>query len=429
MDVFMNVINFIMEAGSYVFMPIIIFILGIVFGLKPGKAFKAGVTTGIGFIGINLVLGLLGDNLMGVVDNLVSIYNFKLTAVDVGWTIGGAVAWSSNAILVPTVIIAILAMNIVLIAVGFTKTLDVDIWNYWQPLFLAGVTYVATKNMLLSVIAPCIVMAIMFKIADYCQPHVEEFFGMPGISIPQIESTSWAIIGIPLNKLIDKIPVINKIDWTPENISKKLGIMGDPVIIGIIIGGLLAAFAQLDAKTVLNVAIATGAAMYLLPKMIGVLMEGLLPISESASAFMQKRFKGRELFIGLDAAIVVGHPAIIATSLLLIPTTLFLAVILPGNITLPLAELSGICFFVVWAVVPSRGNVFRGWLIGTFIMAIVLLIASDYAKPMTDLIASVPSYEMPENVGGRLVTCLSIGGEWISWVVYKIIMFFTSGSL
>ena len=79
----------------------------------------------------------------------------------------------------------------------------------------------------------------------------------------------------------------------------------------------------------------------------------------------------RTLYIGLDAATLVGHPSIVATSLLLIPTTLLLAVILPGNVTLPLAELSGLTFFIVWAVVPSQGNVFRGWLIGTLFMTVV----------------------------------------------------------
>ena len=69
----MNAINFVMDAGSSVFMPLIILILGLIFGLKFAKAFKAGVVVGIGFIGINLVLGILGDNLMVVINRLVEL--------------------------------------------------------------------------------------------------------------------------------------------------------------------------------------------------------------------------------------------------------------------------------------------------------------------------------------------------------------------
>lgn len=40
---FMQVIHFIMDAGSSVFMPVIIFVLGLVFGLKPSKSFGGGI--------------------------------------------------------------------------------------------------------------------------------------------------------------------------------------------------------------------------------------------------------------------------------------------------------------------------------------------------------------------------------------------------
>lgn len=413
---FMQVINFVMDAGATVFMPIIILILGLIFGLKIGRAFKAGITVGIGFIGINLIIELLSNNLMVVINRLVELYHFKLTAVDVGWPIAAGIAWSSGPV-VPLILVSVFILNIILVAVGFTKTLDVDIWNYWQPLFIGGAIYLLKGNMVLAVVAACVSMTIIFKIADFSQPYVEELFGIPGISIPHIESTGWALIGIPLNKLIDKIPGINKINWTPEKIQEKLGVWGEPSVIGLIIGAILALIAKTDAATVMNTAMVTGASMYLLPKMVSVLMEGLMPVSEAASQFMQKHFKNRSVYIGLDAAVVVGHPSIVATALLLIPTTLILAAVIPGNVTLPLAELSGLVFFVVWAVVPSKGNVFRGWLIGTFFMAVILLVSSDYAPVMTSLGQSI-GYEFPE--GASMVTCLSIGSQWVSWVVYHI---------
>ena len=417
---FMQVINFIMDAGSSVFMPVIIFALGLVFGLKPSKSFGAGITVGIGFIGINLVIELLANNLMVVIDQLVELYHFKLTAIDVGWPIAASIAWSGKAV-VPAILVAVFVMNIILVVTGFTKTLDIDIWNYWQPLFIGGALYLLSGNFIFSVIAACLSMAIIFKVADFSQPYIEEFFGIPGISIPHIESSGWALLCIPVNKLIDRIPVIGKIDLTPEKIQKRLGILGEPYILGLFIGAILALIAQVDAATIMNTAIVTAAAMFILPKMIGILMEGLMPVTSAASEFMQKKFHGREVYIGLDAAVVVGHPSIIATALLLIPTTLILAVILPGNVTLPLAELSGLTFFTVWAVVPSKGNVFRGWLIGTFIMTVVLLISSDYAPVMTSLGNNV-GYQFPE--GASMVTCLSIGSQWISWIIYKIFSLF-----
>ncbi|MBS6397100.1 MAG: PTS galactitol transporter subunit IIC [Clostridiales bacterium] len=417
---FMSAINFVMDAGSSVFMPIIILAMGLIFGLKFAKAFKSGVVVGIGFIGINLIIGLLADNLMIVINQLVELYNFKLTSIDVGWTIGATIAWSTG-IIVPIILVTVLLTNIVLVAIGFTKTLDVDIWNYWGALFVGNAIYLTTGNMIIGVAAAVIAMTVTLKMADFAQPKIEEAFGMPGLTTCNMETVSWAIIAMPINKLIDKIPVINKIDWTPEKIQEKLGTFGEPWFLGGMVGLILSIIARLDAQTVLQVTINTAAAMFLLPKMIGVLMEGLMPVTEAATAFMQKRFSGRRINIGLDAAVLVGNPAVVATSLLLIPTTLILAMVLPGNTTLPLAELSGICFIIVWAVLPSKGNVFRGWLIGTVIMAFVLLMASSWAPVMTEL-GRQANYEIPD--GASMITCLTIGGEWVSWLLYKLSILF-----
>ena len=60
----MFIINAILDLGAIVMLPILIFILSLIFGEKPGRALRAGVTIGIGFIGINLVIGLLSSNLV-----------------------------------------------------------------------------------------------------------------------------------------------------------------------------------------------------------------------------------------------------------------------------------------------------------------------------------------------------------------------------
>ena len=45
--------------GSTVLLPVFIFIFAVVLGAKAGRAFRAAVTIGVAFIGINLVVGLM----------------------------------------------------------------------------------------------------------------------------------------------------------------------------------------------------------------------------------------------------------------------------------------------------------------------------------------------------------------------------------
>ena len=99
--------------------------------------------------------------------------------------------------------------------------------------------------------------------------------------------------------------------------------------------------------------------MLLMPRMVSILMEDLAPISEAANSFVQKHYPGREVNIGMDSALSVGHPAVLSSSLLLVPITILLAVILPGNTTLPFGDLATIPFVVCLMAAVFRGNIVR----------------------------------------------------------------------
>ena len=80
----MAIFNTIINMGSTVIMPIIFFIVGIIFRVKPGKAFKAGMTVGIGFTGINMVVNLLLNSLGPATQDMVERFGLNLTVIDAG---------------------------------------------------------------------------------------------------------------------------------------------------------------------------------------------------------------------------------------------------------------------------------------------------------------------------------------------------------
>ena len=133
----------------------------------------------------------------------------------------------------------------------------------------------------------------------------------------------------------------------------------DPIYIGLIIGTAIALIVGYDLKSALTVGISMSALMYLLPRMAKVLMEGLLPISNAAKAFMTKRFKGQEFYIGMDSAVLLGHPTTITVGLVLMPIALLLAIILPGNAIIPLAGISSMQWDVAMATVIHKGKFWR----------------------------------------------------------------------
>lgn len=416
MSVVFDFFKYIIDLGVSVMMPIIITILGVVFGRKLSVSFKAGLTVGIGFIGINVMSGVMMNAITPVTKALVERYNFSLTATDIGWGIGSSIAWGTP--VVPFVFIAIIATNIVMLMFNLTKTMDVDIWNYWQPLFIASALYLTTGSMILAVLSAVINMAIIFKLADWTQKDVSEVLGLEGISLPALQTTGWAVLGYPMNWLLDKIPGINKINWTTEKIQQRLGIFGEPMMMGLIIGGLLSAVAGMSVADILTTAVSIAASLVLIPRMVSLLMDGLIVISEAAQEFMEKRFEGREIHIGLDAALGIGHPFVLSLGLLMIPITLVLAFILPGNKTMPLADLTALPFYMIFAILPSKGNLFRGVITGIFIAAITLYISGIAAPIMTGLAADI-GYQIPG--GATEITSLAVGTQWYSWIVYYVL--------
>jgi PTS system galactitol-specific IIC component len=423
METVQAVSNWLTGLGAMVMLPIVVFLLGIILGQKVGKAIISALTVGVGFVGLNLIIGLLIGALDPATKALIAATGIQLEAVDVGWGVAAAIAFSTTvgALVIPLAF----GINLLMLVLRGTKTLNVDMWNFWHYAFTGSLVYLvvntATQNitlaLILGLVAAAIHCVVSLLIADWTAHRVQTFFNLPGISIPQ----GFAITSVPiimgLDWIVNKIPGLRDINWDDETIRKKLGIFGQPIIMGAILGLLLGLVAYGFKKEALTLAVQMAAVMLLVPRIIAIFMEGLTPLSEAGRAFMQKRFQGREFFIGLDSAILIGHPITIAAAILLIPITLLLAFILPGNRTLPFADLAATAFFVAMVPPLTKGNFFRTLLYGIFIMTIVLYISSAFAPMLTEIARSTNVYAIPE--GATLITGLS-GGNWIAWVLTMI---------
>lgn len=382
-DLFQTLLN----AGPTVLLPLIILGVGLVFGVKPAKAFRSGLTVGIGFAGIKLVINLLSGSLGPAAQAMVENWGFSLDALDVGWGTIAAVTWASP--IIPILIFAILAVNLGMLVIKKTNTLDVDIWNYHHMAIVGVMTYFVTKNIFLGVGASVAMAIITFKLSDWSADMVEDYFGLPGVSLPTVSALSSLILAVPLNWLLDRIPGVNKLNFSLKDAKKYLGFFGEPMIMGLILGGVIGALAGYDFTNIANVAVNMAAVLVLIPKMTALFMEGLMPISEGAKNFTKKKFKGRELYIGLDAAVVSGNPDVITTSLIVIPLTILLAVVLPGNRVLPFADLAVVPFRVAMVVALTRGNLFKNIVIGLCTTAAILLAGTQTAPVLTELAQSV----------------------------------------
>lgn len=413
MDGFVNFIQGFLDLGATVILPVAIFLLGLLFGQKPGKAFRSGLTIGIAFVGIFLVVDLLVNNLGPAAQGMVDRLGVELNVIDVGWPASSSIAWAS---IVAAFIIPLgLAVNVIMLMTKTTKTMNVDIWNFWHYTFTAAMVYMVTDSIAWSLLAAVIFQVVCLKVADWTAPMVSEFYDLPGVSIATGSTISYAP-GIFLVKGLQKIPGVKNWNADPETIEKRFGILGESMFIGLVLGATIGFLAGYNIGDVIEIGIAMAAVMVLMPRMVKILMEGLLPVSESAREWLNKRFGDREIYIGLDAAVALGHPSVISTALILVPITVLLAVILPGNALLPFGDLATIPFIVAFIVGAARGNIVHSVIVGTVMIGISLYIATDMAPIFTQM-AQEASFNMPED--SAMISSIDQGGNIVNWVIVR----------
>jgi PTS system galactitol-specific IIC component len=407
--------------GATVLLPIFIFFYAVILRTPVGKAFRSAVTIGVAFVGINLVIGLMWGSLSNVSHAIIENTGIVRDVVDVGWPAAAAVAFSTTVGL--AVIPVAILVNIVLLIPKVTKTLNVDLWNFWHFAFAGSIVTIVSGNLAMGLVAAAIYTALMLLLGDWTARGIQEFYHLPGISIPHGFTAPMVPIAIPVNWVLDRVPWVKDVDADPDGIEKKLGpTFGDPMIMGFFIGialGLIAYWSEFagnfwgTSAKILVLGVELAAVMVLLPRMVRILMEGLIPISESARDYMAERHSDREVWIGLDSAVLVGHPSAIATGLLLVPIAILLMVILPGNRVLLFADLAVLPFLCSQCAPLAKGNVVRMVIIGTILLIIGFYVSMALA-PVLTRVAGETGMEMPENAVS--ITSIADGFVWTALV-------------
>lgn len=386
MQVLQSILENIVNLGSHIFVPILMMVLGLIFGLKLLDAIKSGVTVGIGLIGVGIVGGLVADSLSPVIDAFVKRFNLNLSAIDIGG--GPAAATGFGFSLSAVIILVIVVVNILLVAGKFTNTVNVDIYNFWYYCITAGFVYEITKSVIFAIIAAVSHATLGYVMADLNAKKTEEVIGLEGVSIPHGFAAASGPLFMLLDKIYDKIPYFDFKeetfeDETSENkiFSTITTLFGDPLFLGLIMGLIFGIAAEYDVKGIMDVSIKTAAILKLYPTMVNLIVQGLMPISGQAQSFFAKNFKGRKLSIGLDSAVTIGHTLTQSVGVVMIPLFMIMAAILPGNRTLPLGEVPFAAFYVCFATIVHRANKRRTFVSGILFIPLVLWI-STWAAPL-----------------------------------------------
>jgi galactitol PTS system EIIC component len=381
MQILQNGVSWFLGLGSSLIVFIVLTILGLAFRAGFAKSIRGAITTAIGLAGLFLVVNLIVSALEPAVSAIATRFGVAKAVVDVNWADAGiAWGWPGTA----GVILAIIVVNVLMVVLKMTKTIWTDVWSYWHGSALAGILWALTGSVPLGILGGVLYLAVGSLLSDRTAKMYQEFNDMPGIGVPCGTTVQASFVAMPVVWLLDRIPGVKDWDASPEGIKAKFGLVGEPAILGGLLGIIIGLFAYAGSGTdggstqVLLLGMNVATMMVLLPRMVSIIAEGLIPITMSIVQFMRERFKDREIFVAVDCAVLLGHPAVMASSVIAFPLAVLLAAILPGVQMLPIASLAVVPFWA-GAIVPyTKGNVIK-----TVIVLLVYMIPFLYISTWT----------------------------------------------
>lgn len=413
MDIFGNAINYIINMGASVMLPIVIALLSMFVGVKLGKAIRSGLMIGVGFVGLGLIVDMMNAQLGPAAQAMSQNFGLNLSVVDIGWPGASPMTWASS---IATVAIPLaIAVNLIMLFLKLTKTVNIDIWNIWHMTFTGAIAYAVTENFAIGIAGVVLHAVISYKLGDLWAPLMADYFELDGLTVPHGTSAYMAPFACVVDLVMDKIPGINKIDITADSLQDKVGVLAEPIVIGGILGAGVGFLAGYGPQEALPLGIKMSAVMVLMPKVVKCIMEGLMPLSERAKELLSKKFGNSDFYIGLDPAILLGDSQVVTTGLIFIPLTILIAMIVPGNTILPFGDLATIGFFIAIAVAVHKGNLFRSIISGSVIMFMTIWIANETIPWVTRLAQTTNSTD-----GANLVAALDQGGCPITYVYTQI---------
>ena len=383
--------------GIFLIFPLGVMILGLLLKIKPFQAVKSGALMTVSFMGIRMMVLFLCNAMTPVVENLAEKKGYE--AVDVGWQALALSSW-----ILPFGLLSVTVgflLNIWLIKKRMVRTLNTDIWDYCHILFCGAAAYVIFHSILLSAVICLAVLIITVKCGDRIAGQWQEHTESPGTtgSVLYHLTTMYPVYWL-CDKIIDKIPKIRDVDFSADKLALKLRPFSDSVIAGLIMGCGLGLWARLSPAETAQLAFTVSLFLVLSGRITALFMEGLSPVSAAAKAWAL-RCIGKEtpMLIGMDFSLGQGDPSAINASILLMPTAVILALILPGINFFPTSLLPNLIVYTCVGSLACRGNLFR-IMVGSVVLIVFMLYAQTWLVPVTTSLLQTAGMELPVPVTG-----------------------------
>ena len=397
------------DLGAPAMMFILLTIMALLMGIKFSKALEGGLKLAVALVGIGLVIDILTGSFAPALQDFVASTGIYLPIIDVGWAPLATITWGSAYTLFFLMVLVI--VNLVLLYLNKTDTLDVDIFNFWHLSIIGLLVMYYSDNLLIATLLVIFLGVLKFFNSDLMKPTFNDLLDMPDSN--PTTTTHLNFMLNPLIMLVDTVieklfPFIDKYDFDAAELNSKIGFWGSKFAIGAYLGVFVGILGQQEVVDIFQLAF-IGAASLELFSIVGTwFIDAMEPLSQGITDFMNKRLGGRQVLIGIDWPFLAARPEMWAAANVIAPIMLLLALILPGNQILPLGGIIAIGLTPALLVV-CRGKLIRMILIGSLIIPVFLWSGTAIAPFVTNVAQSVGA--TPQGVEtGTMITHSTLEG-------------------
>jgi len=404
LEAFLNTLSNIFGTfGSGIIIPVILFVLAKAMGVDTKKAFNSALLCGVGLTGFNLVINSYMGVIAPVVQSMVDNAGVNLPTLDTGWQSTSIIAYSTT---VGVLFIGVaIALQIILFLVGYTDVfMASDLWNNYSFMVWGSMLYALTKNMWLAMALMVVQLFYILLFSEMCAVRWGTYYEYDGCCMTaphHLEAFPFAVL---MDWILTKLG-FNKIKINAAALQKKLGLLGEPMMIGLFVGLLIGLIGNapflfgenaLSAwGTALGAAINTAAIMAVFPKVASIFASAFTSLSDAYKARAAESAKDRRWFLSVNDACGYGETNTLVTGVILIPIMLLLSFVLPGNQILPMADLCALPYMVEVFVCISNGNIAKSLVMGAIWFSLGLIITSQLAPTFTQ-VAVEAGFQLPQ---------------------------------
>lgn len=380
------------DLGAAPMMTIFITLVSVLLGVKFSKALEGGIKLGIAITGIGAVISVLSGAFSSALTQFVESTGFQLSITDAGWAPLATITWGSPYTLYFLLILVI--VNIVMIALNKTNTIDVDIFDVWHLAFVGLACIYFGANLFIATVL--VVLVGIFKImnSDLMKPTFNDLLGAPESNPMTTTHMNYMMnpIFMLFNKLFDRfLPWLDKYDFDATKLNSKIGFWGSRFAIGIYLGVFVGLLAHQTPTQIFTLAFTAATCLELFSIIGSWFIQAVEPLSQGIADFANnsKWLKGRTLNVGLDWPFIAGRSEVWACANILAPILLFEALLLstipapwmPEEVGKVLNGVLPLSSIIVTGLSPAllvvtRGKIIRMCVIGAIVQPVFLIAAT-----------------------------------------------------